>query len=81
MVADGFHSLFDASSNIIGLVGIHLANRPPDADHPYGHKKFETFATLGIAFLLGLTCLEILNSRGRLIRMGIRWKGSKPGCV
>lgn len=62
MVSDGFHSLFDGASNVIGIVGITLASRPPDLDHPYGHEKFETFASLGIAFLLFITCFEILQS-------------------
>ena len=42
MSADGLHSLFDSTSNIIGLVGISMASRPPDKEHPYGHAKFET---------------------------------------
>jgi cation diffusion facilitator family transporter len=60
MTSDGLHSLFDASSNIIGLVGISLASRPPDRDHPYGHSKFETFASLGIAVLLFASCIQII---------------------
>lgn len=62
MVSDGFHSLFDGTSNVIGIIGITLASRPPDSVHPYGHEKFETFASLGIAFLLFITCFEILQS-------------------
>lgn len=62
MVSDGFHSLFDGTSNVIGIIGITLASRPPDNVHPYGHEKFETFASLGIAFLLFITCFEILQS-------------------
>ncbi|HEX9860251.1 MAG TPA: cation diffusion facilitator family transporter [Nitrospirota bacterium] len=61
MVADGFHSFFDASSNILGLIGIQVASRPPDSSHPYGHKKFETFATVGVAVLLFMTCIEVLK--------------------
>jgi cation diffusion facilitator family transporter len=60
MTSDGLHSLFDASSNIIGLVGIWMASRPPDKEHPYGHSKFETFASLGIAVLLFATCIQII---------------------
>jgi cation diffusion facilitator family transporter len=52
MTADGFHSLTDGSSNIIGLIGISLAIKPMDKDHPYGHKKFETLAGLFIAGML-----------------------------
>jgi len=61
MVADGFHSLFDASSNVIGLIGIRMSAKPPDTDHPYGHRKYETFAALGVALLLFLTCFEVLQ--------------------
>lgn len=60
--ADGFHSLFDGASNIIGLIGIWLAARPPDGRHHYGHKKIETMATVGISILLFLTCIEILKN-------------------
>jgi cation diffusion facilitator family transporter len=52
MTADGFHSLSDGASNIIGIIGIHYACQPKDKDHPYGHKKYETFFSLGIAMLL-----------------------------
>lgn len=62
MVADGFHSTMDASSNVLGLIGLVMAARPPDENHPYGHQKFETFATLGIGFLLLLAGWNVLTS-------------------
>lgn len=52
MTADGFHSLADGSSNIVGLIGIRLASKPVDEDHPYGHKKFEMLTGLFIAVML-----------------------------
>ena len=52
MSADGFHSLSDGASNIVGIIGIHFACQPVDKDHPYGHRKYETFFSLGIAALL-----------------------------
>jgi cation diffusion facilitator family transporter len=52
MTADGFHSLTDGTSNVIGLIGINFASKPVDEDHPYGHKKFETLAGLFIAGML-----------------------------
>ncbi|MDD5292355.1 MAG: cation diffusion facilitator family transporter [Candidatus Omnitrophica bacterium] len=61
MVADGYHSFADGASNIIGLVGIWYASFPRDADHPYGHKKYETFASIGIAILLFVVCFNILH--------------------
>jgi len=52
MTADGFHSLSDGSSNIVGLIGIRIASRPKDKNHPYGHGKFETLAGLFISVML-----------------------------
>jgi cation diffusion facilitator family transporter len=62
ITADGLHSLLDGSSNVVGLVGVFLARRPPDDNHPYGHRKYETFAALGIAGMMFLGCREILAS-------------------
>jgi cation diffusion facilitator family transporter len=62
VVADALDSLFDGLSNVAGLVGMRAAARPPDADHPYGHRKFETIAALSIAFLLFLTSWQLLQT-------------------
>jgi cation diffusion facilitator family transporter len=61
MTADGVHSFADGASNIIGLVGIWAASKPVDEDHPYGHKKYETIATLGIAVMLFLASFDIIR--------------------
>lgn len=61
MLSDGFHSLFDGTSNVIGLIGIHIASKPPDKNHPYGHRKFETLSTIAIAVLIFITGIEILR--------------------
>jgi cation diffusion facilitator family transporter len=67
MVADGLHSVSDGASNIIGLTGIRLASQPKDKDHPYGHKKYETFYSLGIAMLLFIIAIGIAHQAwGRL---------------
>ncbi|WNM59979.1 cation diffusion facilitator family transporter [Candidatus Nitrospira allomarina] len=58
--ADGLHSTFDGLSNVIGLIGLWLATAPPDANHPYGHKKFETLAAGSIGGFLVITCLYLL---------------------
>ena len=52
MVADGYHSLTDGANNVVGLVVTSFAYAPPDEGHPYGHRKFETAATLAIALAL-----------------------------
>ncbi len=59
--SDGFHSLFDGVSNIGGLIGIYLASRPPDKEHPYGHRKYETVFAVFIGILMGFTSLEIIK--------------------
>jgi cation diffusion facilitator family transporter len=56
LLADSLHALLDASSNVVGLVGIAIASRPADAGHPYGHRRFETLAalTIGLFILSGM---------------------------
>ncbi|MCX5697051.1 MAG: cation diffusion facilitator family transporter [Candidatus Omnitrophica bacterium] len=61
MSADGLHSFSDGTSNIVGLIGIFLAYQPKDKEHPYGHKKYETFFSLGIAALLLLVSFELVQ--------------------
>ncbi len=57
--ADGFHTLFDALSNVIGLVALGLALQPPDPEHPYGHQKLEVAASLAIGIMILLGLLEV----------------------
>lgn len=52
MTADGFHSISDGSSNIVGLVGISIASKPHDKDHPYGHRKYEVMSSMFIGAML-----------------------------
>jgi len=62
MTADGFHSLADGTSNIIGLAGIHFCARQKDADHPYGHKKYETLFALGIAAMILVVAFNLAKA-------------------
>lgn len=62
ILSDGFHSLTDAASNVVGLVGIKAAQRPPDDDHPYGHRKYETVAAAVVTVFLLLVVLEVLRN-------------------
>jgi cation diffusion facilitator family transporter len=59
ILSDGYHSLTDGASNIAGLVGLRVARKPPDANHPYGHRKFETIAAGVIALFLIILMMEI----------------------
>ncbi len=61
MTSDGLHSFMDGVSNIIGLFGIWIASHPPDREHPYGHRKYETLFTIAIGLMIFATCFQILN--------------------
>ena len=67
LVADGLDTLFDGLSNIIGLIAVRISSQPPDEEHPYGHRKFETLAALFIAAALFVTTWELATGAiGRL---------------
>src|SRR5262252_10648076 len=66
--ADGVHSLVDGAANVVGLIGISVSRRPPDANHPYGHRKYETFAALGIAVMLFAGCQEVVETVAHRLR-------------
>lgn len=52
VMADAFNNLSDAGSSIIGLVGVKMAGKPADRDHPFGHGRIEYIAALIVAFLV-----------------------------
>lgn len=60
VLSDGFHSLTDSASNIVALVAVGVAKQPPDADHPYGHRKFESMAAVAIGLFLLLVMVQVL---------------------
>jgi cation diffusion facilitator family transporter len=62
IVADGFHSLVDSSSNLIGLTAIRMAARPADKRYPYGYQRYETLGALAIGGLLLAVAWEIVQS-------------------
>jgi cation diffusion facilitator family transporter len=62
ILSDGFHSLTDSASNVMGLVALRASLKPPDDDHPYGHRKYETLAAAGIFVFLLLVVVEVSRS-------------------
>ena len=62
ILSDGFHSLTDAASNIAGLIGVRAASQPPDDDHPYGHRKYETVAAAAVTVFLMLLVIEVVRN-------------------
>lgn len=81
LVADGVHSVLDGSSNVVGLVGLSLASRPPDVGHPYGHRRFESLAALAIGGLISAACFEIVGKvvaslRGQAPMPQVTWSAA-----
>lgn len=62
MISDGFHSLLHGAGSIIGLIGITLATRPPDKDHPYGYDRYEPLASMGIAVFMFFMVWNIISN-------------------
>ena len=61
IMADALNNLSDASSNIVSLIGFRLASKAPDAEHPYGHARYEYLAGL----MVSVTILAIGLSLGK----------------
>jgi cation diffusion facilitator family transporter len=61
VMADAFNNLSDAASSVISFVGVKLADRPADKEHPFGHGRIEYISALIVAFLViqvGFTFLK-----------------------
>ena len=61
VTADAFNNLSDAGSSVISFVGVKMAGKPADEDHPFGHGRVEYIAALVVAFLVlevGFTFLK-----------------------
>jgi cation diffusion facilitator family transporter len=70
ILSDGFHSLTDTASNVVAFVGVKVASQPPDHDHPYGHRKFETMASIGILLFLLIVLVQVLTAAVRRLAEG-----------
>ena len=68
IVADGFNNLSDAGSSIISFVGVKMANKPADEEHPFGHGRMEYIAALVVAFLVIEVGLSFLKDGIQKIR-------------
>ena len=59
ILGDALHSLTDVANNVVALVVVRVAGTPPDREHPYGHRKFETLAVFGLATMLTVLACEL----------------------
>lgn len=62
MSADGFQSLLDGFANVVGIVGIAVAARPPDLEHHFGHERYETLASMVIGAMMAVGVFEIVTT-------------------
>lgn len=79
ILGDSAHSGVDALNNIVALVAVRIAARPPDEDHPYGHGKFETVGALAIVSFLSITCFELVRSSLRRLLTSAPPPSLEPG--
>ena len=70
IISDGFHSITDSASNVVALVGVSVARRPPDSNHPYGHRKYETMASIGILLFLVIVLVQVLRAAAERLLTG-----------
>lgn len=82
MVADAVHSLSDLVSDCIVICFVKISSRQRDADHPYGHGKYETLATMIIALiLLGVGAFLLLKSINLIMEISNGTIIPRPGII
>lgn len=59
---DSVHSILDGASNVLALFGLHWSTAPANARHPYGHRKIEILAALGIGVLIVISLFELAEA-------------------
>lgn len=62
ITADGVNNLSDAGGSLIALIAVHMAQKPQDDEHPFGHGRVEYLGALGVGILIGVFGLELLKS-------------------
>lgn len=62
VMADAMNNLSDAASSVVTLLGFRLAKRPADADHPYGHARYEYLSALVVSVLILFIGVELAKT-------------------
>ena len=73
IMADAVNNLSDASSSLISLLGFKLADRPADAEHPYGHGRFEYLSGMTVAVMIVAIGVELLRSSITAKNVSYNW--------
>ena len=62
LFADGLNNLTDVLSSVLVFVGLKISQKPADKNHPYGHWKFETIASLMTSFIMCIIGIEVIRN-------------------
>lgn len=62
IMADAFNNLSDAASSVITIVGFKMANKPADAEHPFGHGRIEYITAMIVSFMVMLVGLQFVKT-------------------
>ncbi|MBQ6020861.1 MAG: cation transporter [Clostridia bacterium] len=81
MVSDAVHSASDVFSSIIVIIGVRIASKDPDENHPYGHERFECVAAIVLAVILLISGLFIGYTAARTIFSGETAEIAVPGVL
>ncbi len=65
---DSVHSMLDGASNVLALFSLHWSTAPANARHPYGHRKIEILAALGIGVLIVISLFELAGAAVESLR-------------
>ena len=81
MVSDAVHSASDVLSSIIVIIGVRIAAKRSDKDHPYGHERFECVAAIVLAIILLITGIFIGHTAIEKIQAGNAQEFTVPGIL
>jgi len=81
MVADAVHSITDLIGTVVALIGIKIAGKKPDKNHPYGHERFESVASLVLAALIAVVGVGIGSTGVQTIISGQHNEITMPGLL
>ena len=81
ITADAMNNLSDASSAVVTLIGFKLAEKPADADHPYGHARYEYLSGLAVAGLIVVIGFELAKTSVEKILHPAEVIFSLPVCI
>jgi divalent metal cation (Fe/Co/Zn/Cd) transporter len=71
LIADAANSAADVAGSVAALIGIKVAQKPPDKDHPYGHGKAESIAAIVVSVLMLIVAVEVALSAVRSLYGGV----------